>query len=1421
MPFDPNSPHTFGVETGGESVASSGLSRGEDQGEWAPTDEHTSPYDRALENQINKKTLDQFDIHGIRLEEKQGVEEPATTSPNEEGGVPTFADLVEEEEKLQGNNTSSGEELNRVNIQATPTFADLVEGSTHINLGDELNRVNGPDTAFPEKRGDEDSELPPEEEPSTGEAFPGNRDQAHTTGSPLLEQQIPSEGSPDVPKQSVEIAEDILAKFTERFPGIKKEDLESLEGFGELSRGQQRMVLENLAQLTVGRIREEAARVVEERSEAARSEGGFLGKVWIGLKESFGAKKIALAREEKRTAEEITRGGMDIHGEALRQLVSGMKEYGPGVKEMEDGTLRVEYLETNGLTPETAERVEAFNAAAQAFAEIPYAWSLEGASPKQREAYRSAELAFAMHKKEALGILKEFGGDTGAVKVMADIENKLTMQRFMTTCPDAVDELKQINDQSVWTKAIKSTVAERGLYFALGAATRSAVAGLVGTGGALIAAPVAAAVTGGLRGYLKAKDALREQDAAMRRGEKAKGGMEMTAKNMVEAGGEHGAAKKIELLMKRIDALDEQLAANPPMEEAKTLQKKKAQLVAFLNQRLDYAQEKINEGKMIFGEGNDRLSSQYELLSALTRGRAAAYVGSEELEASGTESYGRTETLERRINTLLEKTNERINAARKLYVTKQTAKAATIAAGFGALGGLSADLIKWMNGAQSTAMEKMFGEWDEVKAAALERMASAKNGLEEFFTDNAATDNTLKAAVETSVDQIGTANPVIRPIDIDNALEKGLSGAELVSREVAPGETLTRIFSSEIPELQGMSNEEVYRLLTTLTPEELRAINVSSSNIDLIRVGERLDLNAAREIIAQKLGDERILSRLTSAVHDVESSGGTSGKAPFEFQYVDEPVIEDRGIPDSIAPDASQVAEDTGEIMPDADIEPMIEVTPESRGELLEKFRDEFEQKFSREPTAPELEEVVRAVEESIASGDQFTEDNLRQLMERMAPIKIEEWDPKMQGAARAFLVEHKRYPSELELRNYYEKYQPFIDRAYEESLFVQPPAPTTPSVPEGGIRDAVWRGEGEQIKIGQEAIGLNVTESSAYNDFVSQYGRVPTNEELTKYIEIKKGDPEIQKRFEEFFTDGGTRAQSPVETTPSARSVYENLPEDKVIVTKPDGQHVEETWVTTSDGRRVKIFEQSIPESNSDTPNILNEQQAPHGERPMPQAPDPEAAKPPAHTAPEATPTAPRSPSLENMLKDPDVAKYRNHPEMERAIKNSEMNMKEFEARWRERFTRMQMRTEQALSREDINAQRAAAHAANRYNPKISGVIGRGTMRPGVNVVGGVSSDGKPNFGLKGTIPFGKGKGGISFDTTPIMRRNEVLDEIARNAAERKAIITEEGDRALAELEQEYMLARERFQLGEERRLLDVAHRIAENERRAATRAR
>ncbi len=400
---------------------------------------------------------------------------------------------------------------------------------------------------------------------------------------------------------------------------IDLEGLKTIEGFEKLSEGQQLMVVENLRQITLGRIQEEAeGRVEGKDKDTLDKRGRVLGSFW-----NFVSKHYRTAQAEKDLAFEGLRGGMERHGEILRSLVSGMLENGPSV-EYDDVNDRLDigFLKTpDGYSDEEKTGFDAFNKAANAFARLPHEWGYATASKSEQARYANGRAEYDMCRRELLELVSR-KGDSSLVPLLYDAQAKMETMQLLNAHPEVEEHLENLRDESVWIRVFKETLTSKtgmgGLSFGLGMARRSLVAGALAAGAApLVAASLVilgAGAGGGLMAKFRTEDAQRKRDKNSRRG---KGDSGEQATNVVS--GER-LNTKLRALYESVER-DAGREAELTPEESEVFRKN----IESLRARVQYTQRKMSEGRVDYGEDPSmRVAVQAEL--AHIAAQAATYV---------------------------------------------------------------------------------------------------------------------------------------------------------------------------------------------------------------------------------------------------------------------------------------------------------------------------------------------------------------------------------------------------------------------------------------------------------------------------------------------------------------------------------------------------------------------------------------------------------------------------------------------------------------------------------------------------------------------------------------------------------------------------------------------------------------------------
>ena len=497
-----------------------------------------------------------------------------------------------------------------------------------------------------------------------------------------------------------------------------------------------------------------------EKKQLAR-EGlfGGIAKIGVGLaqlrhKEMWQKagmsifKRKFIAEEEKALAAQVMSGNMDA-GAYIRELALEAKE-GPDAI-IENGSVRLQFLkqeDLGALSESEAEMVRAFNTHASAFAGLPHQWKERGATEVERTQYEAGETAYRDALDRVLVLLNTKGEGADALLDVNELDRRITFTQFFNTHPEAALQLANLKDQNVWLTAVKDIARTRGTLFALGGTVRTAAAAVASSvfsaGAMFIAAPLAGAATGGYMGKKRAETELTERELLAKSGVKDQSG---EALNIVDAGSRShesgrtlmGLSGKLNQLILEIEATDDKeitltplarqapaadgtrgeiLAAAPLGETAgaehelvgssRAIERnKKADLLAELERRISYTQEKLDQGLVNYGGKEEQIQNQYTLLRAISKAKALLLIeGKKDLDAtpidqSTGEAYDTgwrkdTRSARERLADLLVLRDQQISEAQKTYVERTTKQAALYGAAFAFGGAVVADMVHGM-----------------------------------------------------------------------------------------------------------------------------------------------------------------------------------------------------------------------------------------------------------------------------------------------------------------------------------------------------------------------------------------------------------------------------------------------------------------------------------------------------------------------------------------------------------------------------------------------------------------------------------------------------------------------------------------------------------------------------------------------------
>lgn len=472
------------------------------------------------------------------------------------------------------------------------------------------------------------------------------------------------------------------ARFVEKF-GFAAKELQEIPGYAKLTEGQKEMVFENLRQVTLGRIQEEA----EEEHKKNTTESKFLGRVWQGI-----SKRYQIAKLERGKFKELESGGIATHGKFLEKLIAGAKE-GPEATRNPDGTLEIKfvsekaYKELVGHDANDRERefIGSLNASITNFAKIPDEWALPSATKKEKKEYEAAKEQYENARHTLIEHMNNGRGGQYALEKAFGLDEKVAMTQFLSSHPNVERELQTINSKTLWVRAFQNVATERGLYFMFGAASRSVAVGLLGA----IGAPLAAAGMGGFIAHRRAKETLRE-DARLAR----KGSTKMETSNLYRPARDSegniirnldGSIKqefakqvrresrdyvKADVLAKRIDSLIQKIGASD---------QKSGIHLKHLDRLIQLTESKLEDGLVNFGKDAQRIENQFTLTKRLGMARAHLFE----------KKYGHE--FHERLDSALAGRNEKISREQKKYMRSQVIRGALLAGAFAGAGRAAAE----------------------------------------------------------------------------------------------------------------------------------------------------------------------------------------------------------------------------------------------------------------------------------------------------------------------------------------------------------------------------------------------------------------------------------------------------------------------------------------------------------------------------------------------------------------------------------------------------------------------------------------------------------------------------------------------------------------------------------------------------------
>lgn len=469
----------------------------------------------------------------------------------------------------------------------------------------------------------------------------------------------------------------IAVKFAESF-GISHEQLEEIEGFAQLSRGKQLLLLKNMQ----SEILLDVTRGAEKEQKEEWGGRSLWGKIWrstltIGSYEFARTKameKEILARSQGVNPADFKRiESLAAHIANIEEYVKVM-EILPEVEVKDNETLEVQYVsakslfgsvENKRLTSENLKIIEEFNAAASKFATIPHEWGYEPMDEKTRrehaefskgrESYVTARENLLMVLSENAKLSGEANPERSALLAMNRIDEQMELNQLFSAHPRVEEVLNGIKDQNTILAGVKEFWRDKGFYVALGAGVRIGVGSVFGslTGGlgALLAAGIGAEV-GKITGEFDARKIIRNRRIDRRLSEedaREELSYEVPLRNenkeiVTGSNGESLTEQKFRnikeftdaaFFVDRIERLIDKLHEAQTPEDRSLLESKIAKTTAVM-------EEKFNQGLINFGgssleAGNARkgnvIANKLSFIQALGKGAAVEVIDGQKLKA--------------------------------------------------------------------------------------------------------------------------------------------------------------------------------------------------------------------------------------------------------------------------------------------------------------------------------------------------------------------------------------------------------------------------------------------------------------------------------------------------------------------------------------------------------------------------------------------------------------------------------------------------------------------------------------------------------------------------------------------------------------------------------------------------------------------
>ncbi|MEJ0001694.1 MAG: hypothetical protein WDN09_00690 [bacterium] len=554
--------------------------------------------------------------------------------------------------------------------------------------------------------------------------------------------------------------------------GLKAEELEKMPEWQSLSAGEKALVVEQVSQDTLTRVREIGEKSFKEKNKVNFSADPTkwnpfqLGKkIARNMGKSYGVDK-----EEKKAITDFKEGRLRPKAELVKELAENIKGLNLNVTE-KDGKASIEFVPTGEYSSKREQKAaEDYNRIANEYARMPDAWknkraadSMEKGMSKKKnfESYTKAEIQYRQARAVFLEVkAKEYRASGSspeeakekAMQEMNMADMNIAMLQLGNTNPDAIEELRKIEKQSSWKKLLTRENAWRVGYMGIGYTARAATASTLG----LLAAPIVAGSIGGLRARRKAEGKIgsvfesgRKEETVLERKKAGKKFQDKTTMSIM------GTAKEVltgfnvntkdvaafvdaDQQIKRLDMLMGKL------EKAQT-KEDKALAVNELSTRVSYIEQKHDKGLLNYGTQSPT-GTGYALLKRLSEASVAVKMNTFDLKeipselievpketGRGTEKVELRDLIKRQmqdradlLDSIMTNNEKRFGKEQAAFKNMEMIRGIAIGAGFSVLGWKIRDFFH--HDAAPVPADTLYMPQDQIKPIELE---TARTGITE------------------------------------------------------------------------------------------------------------------------------------------------------------------------------------------------------------------------------------------------------------------------------------------------------------------------------------------------------------------------------------------------------------------------------------------------------------------------------------------------------------------------------------------------------------------------------------------------------------------------------------------------------------------------------------------------------------------